>query len=165
MSAPLKCPETVRLCRAGDEKPLFDLCMTAFGDNGWGGCDAAAVRSVISRAIKGEVVMAVIPGPDRLEAVAGFQPSKLWYGDEASWFWTELLVFVHPLHRRSRHFSKLMQFTGWFAHIADAPVLISVMPKISFEAKQRVFSRYGKFVTATYSFGDGEFRYMKKEAA
>lgn len=166
MAAPPTCPPGIRLVRPGDERAVFDLMMLAFQENGWGNCDPTEVRAVIAKAIAGQLfVIGVIPGPDGLEAVIGFQPARCWYADSNSWWYSELLVYVHPEHRRSRHFATLMRFTKWFEHIAQAPVLISVMPRDDFERKQKAFSRHGKLVTATFLIGSGEFRYAQAEAA
>jgi|KBSMisStandDraft_5_1062788.scaffolds.fasta_scaffold00041_36 hypothetical protein len=159
-------PPGIRLVQPGDERPLFDLCMEAYRENGWGGCDPTAVREVLGKAIAHDgMIMAVIPGPDRLEAVIGFQPARNWYGDAGSWYYVELLVFVHPLHRKSRHAVTLMRFAKWFEAIAEAPVLICSMPRGDAERKRRFFSRYGSLVTDVFMIGDGTFRYMKSEAA
>lgn len=168
MSAPPTCPVGIRLVRPGDERPVFDLCMEAFQENGWGGIDPQEVRAVIAKAIRGELfIIGVIPGPDGLEAVIGFQPARNWYGDAASWYYTELLVFVSKKHRRSRHAMTLLKFAQWFERVAAAPVLICLMAREGQQRKRKLLGRYGREVTNVFMIGDGTFRYAetKKEAA
>ncbi len=167
MRAPPTCPPGIRLARDGDQKPLFDLCMEAYSDNGWGGIDPVTVRDTIAKACRGETfAFGVIPGLDgRLEATLGLMPSRMWYGDQGSWWYSDMVIFVRKDCRRSRHFSKLMQFARWFEHIAQAPVLLSITPREDFERKHKAFSRYGRHLTSTFLIGSGQFRYMQQVAA
>lgn len=156
----------IRLVEAGDRERLFDLFCQAHRENGFGGMDARVVRDVIDRAIKRDnYVIAVVPGPNRIEAVIGLQPNRLWYGDDASWYWTELLVYTHPDYRRSRHAMKLLRFAQWFECEALAPVFVSLMPVEDFARKERLFARFGKKQAVTFLIGDGSFRYMQQAKA
>lgn len=166
MAAPPTCPPGIRLVRPGDERAVFDLMMLAFQENGWGGIDPTEVRAVIAKAIAGQLfVIGVILGPDGLEAVIGFQPARNWYGDAASWYFTELLVFVHPEHRHSRHATTLLRFAQWFEQVANAPVLICLMAREGQERKRKLLARYGRECTNVFMLGDGTFRYAQQEAA
>ncbi len=165
-ATPPTCPPGIRPIRPGDERGVFDLCMEAYRDNGWGGIDPTEVRSVIAKAIAGELfIIWIIPGPERIEAVIGFQPARNWYGDAASWYYQELVVFVHPSHRRSRHAATLLKFARWFEGVANAPVLICLMAREGQERKRKLLGRYGRECTNVFMIGDGTFRYAQAEAA
>ena len=160
-------PIGLRLAQPGDQKRLFDFCLTAHAENGFGGVDHAAVRRTIEAAVwRDNHVFGLIDGPDRIEAALGLQAQKLWYGGEGDWFWAELLLYVHPKHRRTRHAEKLFQFADWWSRHAAAPVLISLMPAERLGAKERLFARCGgKRIGATFIFGDPTFRYEAARAA
>ena len=155
----------MRLAQHSDTDRLFEICKVAYRENGFGGMDDAAVYETIDRGVRREgVVFGLIDGPDRIEAVLGLQPNKLWYGGDNDWYWSELLFFVHPLHRRSRHAQTLFKFAAWWERHFQAPVVISVFPTERLEAKEDLFARYAKRVGSTWLFGDGVFRAVTKAA-
>jgi hypothetical protein len=155
-------PAGLRLTQQGDEEALFDLCETAYRENGFGHRDETAVRAVIDHAIARKTyVFGVIPGTNDIpiEATLGLQPSKLWYGTDQDWYWSELLFYVHPACRRSgHHATALFQFAAWWERATRTPVVISVFPTERLESKERLFSRYAQRVGSTWLFGDGQFR-------
>lgn len=158
-------PDGLRLAQPGDQKRLFDFCLTAYAENGFGGIDHGEVRRVIEAVVwRDNCVFGIIDGPEKIEAGLGLLATKLWYGGEGDWFWSELLLYVHPQHRRSRHAAKLLQFADWWSRHSAAPVSISLTPADRLVAKERLFSRYGKRVGATFLIGDPTFRYMARAA-
>lgn len=159
-------PDGLRLAQPGDQKRLFDFCLTAHAENGFGGVDHAEVRKAIEAAVwRNNSFFGVIPGPDRIEAALGLQATKLWYGGIGDWFLSEMLLYVHPLHRKTRHAEKLFQFAGWMARHAGMPVVISLMPVERLGAKEKLFERHGgKRIGATFVFGEPTFRYMAEAA-
>jgi GNAT superfamily N-acetyltransferase len=159
-------PAGLRLAQHNDTQRLFDICKAAYRENGFGGMDDAAVYEVIDRAIRREgFIFALIDGPDRIEAVLGLQPCKMWYGGDNDWYWCELLFYVHPLHRRSRHAFKLFEFARWWERHFRTPVVISVFPTERLEGKEALFERYTtRRVGSFYLVGDGIFHTMPKVA-
>src|SRR6185312_12189065 len=127
LEAPCPFPVGVRMAHDGDEAALFRVFLDAYKDNGWGGIDLDLVAEVARRACHGDTyIAAVVAGPDRLEAVIGLQPAKMWYGDAASWYWSDLLFYVHPKHRRSRHYARLFEFARWWEQKTAMPVVLGV---------------------------------------
>jgi hypothetical protein len=158
-------PAGLRLAQPTDADRLFDLCMAAYWEGGFGGRDDTVVRAVIARALNRESgVFGIIDGPDRIEAMLGLEPAKMWYGSDADWYWHDLTFFVHPLHRRSRHAITLFKFACWWERHIRMPVVLGVFPTTELELKEAMFERYGKRVGSMYLIGDGIFRTQTKVA-
>ncbi len=149
-------PKGVRLIQPGDENRVFDLCYTAHADNGWGLMDEETVKDTLRKAFyPSGVAIAIIDGPERVEAVIGLQLIKPWYGttEDVNWYWSDLLCYVHPLHRRSRHAAKLLQFARWWAQHRH-PAVLGILPKDGdLERKEKLFGRYGKRIGSIFLFG------------
>lgn len=159
-SAPL--PAGLRIACPGDQGRLFSIFHAAWRENGFGGFNAPEVRRVLDAACQGsEFVIGLIDGADRIEAVLGLMPTKPWYGGDADWFWTELMFFVHPEHRRSHHAQTLFAFADWFERHSLVPVVISVFPTERLAAKERLFARHARPAGAIYLIGDGVWRNAK----
>lgn len=149
-------PDGVRTIRAGDERRVFELCCIGHGENGWGMMDEETVRATIQKALSPSgIVMAIVDGPERVEALIGLQLVKPWYCsiDDENWHWSDLLFYVHPLHRRSRHAAKLLQFAGWWAQHKH-PVVLGMLPKDGLDRKEKLFGRYGKRIGSLFLFGN-----------
>jgi len=145
----------LRLARPEDEGRLLDICLEAYRENGFGGLDEDNVRAIIASACRGDTyVMALIDGPHCIEAVVGLQPARSWFGDDASWFWTDTLAYVRPEFRKSRHAVKLMKFLQWFSQQTGQCILFNVMPREGFERKVAFFARFGKIAGVTIKIGD-----------
>jgi hypothetical protein len=130
---------------------LFDIFMEAHRLGGWMNVNEDIVRDVIARATRRDTfAIAVIPGPTCVEGVIAFQPVRQWYGNQDSWYWSELLLFVRVEYRKSRHAWKLLQFAKWFQHAVNAPVMVSLMPKEDFDRKERLLGRFGKRVASSF---------------
>lgn len=147
-------PEGMRLASPGDERRIFDLFVMAHAENGWGDLDVKIVEDQIAKACAREgVVIALIDGPERMEAAIGMHPCKAaWYNSDAAanWHWADLLIYVHPLHRRSRHAAKLFQFALWWEQEIKMPVILGLLPRGQFEEKEKLFKRYGTRVGSAF---------------
>ena len=155
-------PAGLRLAQQGDQERLFDIFYTAYRENGYGGLDDIIVRDVIDKICHAETyACGLIDGAERIEAVLGLQPARLWYGDQNSWYWNELLFYVHPKHRQTRHAIKLFQFARWWERAVQAPVIINIFPTQRLKEKEHLFERYARPAGATYIIGNGEFRSLK----
>lgn len=157
----------MRLARPGDQSRLFDLCRTAFLSNdGFGGVDEARAREQIERAcFMDPFVWGVIDGPERIEGVLGLEPCRTWYGGDDSWYWIDMILYVHPDHRAGRAGSRLLAFGEWFASVCKAPVIVGLMPQARMDAKINLFGRHGRQIGATFLLGEGRFAYANGEAA
>ena len=147
-------PSGMRLAAVGDEKRIFDFFVIAHAENGWGDLDTKVVWDVINRACKTDgITIAIIDGPERIEALIGLHPVKAaWYNSDAypNWHWADLLIYVHPLHRRTRHALKLLQFAKWWEAHVDMPVILGLLPHERFAEKEKLFSRYGKRIGSAF---------------
>lgn len=57
-------------------------------------------------------ITAVIDGPEKQPvAVCIIHPFQWWWSQ--GWYWFEIVLFVHPDHRKSRHMDDLLQFEKW----------------------------------------------------
>ena len=149
-------PTGLRVARKGDEDRLYALFCTAHAENGHGDIDPIAVKAAIERGCIGAgIVIALAEGPERIEAAIGLHPEKRWYctNDPKNYYNTDLLIYVHPLHRRSRHAVKLFQFAQWWEQETGVPVILGLMPRDDFEDKERLFERFGRKVGALYMIG------------
>ena len=152
-------PSGLRPAQPGDEARLYALFVTAHAENGHGDIDHEAVKSVIARICRGENSIAgIVDGPDRIEAAIALHPEKRWYSTDApeNWYHTDLLIYVHPLHRRSRHAVKLFQFAKWWEAETHMPVVLGLMPKDDLEEKDHLFARFGRRVGSLYLIGGDE---------
>jgi|SRR6185437_6981815 len=150
-------PEGVRIAIAGDEARVFDLCVMAHAENGFGRMDELIVREFIRQATHREnCIIAIIDGPEHIEAMLGLRPLKLWYSlnEPDSYYWSDLFFFVHPLHRQSRHAAKLFRFAQWWEGEIHAPVILELLPREDFEQKDKLFARFGKRIGGAYAIGD-----------
>lgn len=159
-------PKDVRIAIPGDERRVFDLCAIAHAENGWGTMDADVVRATISAAVLRKAgIFAIIDGPERVEAVLGLHLVKPWYcaaDVPGNWYWTELLFFVHPLHRRSRHAARLLQFAKWWEQEIKEPVALTLLPRDDLQEKEKLFGRHAQRVGSVYLLGDAPAFHVSK---
>ena len=159
-------PLGLRLAQQGDEGRLFDIFFRAYRENGFGGIDTDIVRMVIGMACKHEkYVIGLIDGSTEIEAVLGLQLEKSWYGDEDSWGWKDLMFYVRPEYRKTRHAIKLFRFASWWEKHIRMPVLLSIFPCEDLEGKEHLFGRYAKRAGGLYLVGDGTFHPRPAESA
>jgi hypothetical protein len=152
----MKFPDGLRMARKGDEDRIFALFAIAHAENGYGDLDEAKVKEVIARGCVGDrVVIALAEGPERIEAAIGLHPQRQWYTTDApgNWYHSDLLLYVHPLHRRSRHAARLFQFAQWWESETKMPVVLGLMPKDDLPEKEKLFERFGRRVGALFMIG------------
>jgi len=152
----MKFPDGIRLARQGDEQRLFAIFCVAHAEQGYGTMDEDVVRGKIALGCQGKgVIIGLVDGPERIEAVIGLTTEKPWYcaNVKENWYSTDLLIYVHPLHRRSRHARKLFRFAEWFENETKIPMILGLMPKDDFEEKERLFERHAKKVGVLYKIG------------
>ncbi len=159
-------PRGERLARDGDQARIMTLFKLAHRENGWGGMDEAHVADVIDKAANGQggYVIAIADGQDEIEAVIGLTLTRIWYNTDEDWFWAELIVYVHPAHRRgTRHAVALMQFAQWWAKATGQPVIINMAPVEGFARKARFFGLFGTPFSMGFSVGRPLRRVSREE--
>ena len=154
LPAPTNFPAGIRLAQPGDQDELFHLLSMAHAENGFGEMDSNVVSTVIQSAVDGKrIVMAVVPGPKGIEAVIGLQPDKPWQTKpQSGWHYSDLLTYVRPDCRRSRHFFKLMAFADWWANHSGIPVILHVVAKERLGPKLKAFGRHATQIGGSFRF-------------
>lgn len=112
-------PASVRIATEADEPAIMELLLADVAEN------AARIAVVDPDRILMHVqlgtrlaggITAVIDGPaGKPVAVCVLYPQQWWWSRE--WYFQEVVNFVHPEHRKSRHIHDLIAFERW---IADA---------------------------------------------
>ena len=153
-------PDGVRIARQGDEARLWDICMAAFENNGLGRLDPDAVHATIAKGCEQRdgVVFAVIEEDGRAEAVLGLVWTKLWYS--ADWYWSDLLLFVRPEHRGTKHAVTLVRFARWWATVTDMHVELGIASLDDLERKEKFLGRHATRMGSFYVINphDGDDR-------
>ena len=103
-------PSNVVLAKPGDESKIFDFFVLAQQDNGFFPISSKKVIDVIMRGCRNEFasIGLIKDHLGNIEAASGICMENAWYSDV--YFLSELLNFVHPDHRKSRHAQALMKF-------------------------------------------------------
>lgn len=145
-------PAGLRPANRGDEQAVFDLCIAAWKDNGLAGLSELKVWQLIHRVIgQQHGVIAIAPGPERIEAGVCLDAMSEWYSDD--WQYWERFLFVHPAHRRAGHEKRLFRFMQWWAQESGAPVIFGVASEKRTAAKTRLYARYGRPLGAMFVTG------------
>lgn len=154
-------PKNVRLAGKNDDKRILDLCIFAHAEAGIGKLCIPEVSACIAKACNQEAgfVIAIVDGPERVEAMLLLHLDRFWYADPddpMSYYYTDKMFYVHPLHRRSRHAIRLMQFAHWWEERTDPPmaVVLTLWPTARFEEKEKFFSRHGSKVASSFAMGE-----------
>src|SRR4051794_23816185 len=109
----MQLPKGVRLAGPSDVERLCDFCWVSHADNGLFPLAPAKVVELLKRACwrpndRPPAVIALIDGPDRIEAAVCLDAMTHWYSND--WLYVDRFLYVHPAHRRSRHAFRLLQF-------------------------------------------------------
>lgn len=115
MSGPTKRPAGVRVATKDDEKACLDLLTLDIGQNGAhiAPMDEEKILAHIQTATRGRGgIIGVIDGPEaKPVAIVVLMPFQWWWSQ--GWYLQELVNFVHPEHRKSRHVDDLLDFAKW----------------------------------------------------
>lgn len=150
---PREFPVGVRLARPTDRFQLYDLARMAHRESGYGELDETTIQDIINRGCLGKgCVFAVIEGPGRIEATIGLRLEKRWYVTDAAenWHHQDILFFVHPDHRNSRHAAALFNFASWWEQETKMPVVLGVTFSSDAAARERLYSRIGRKIGALF---------------
>lgn len=146
----------VRFAVPADEDGLFEILTLAHADNGLFTMDEGKVRDMIRRATERTGGMiGVIAGPERIEGVIMMIMSNYWYTNDTHL--EELANFVHPLHRRSTHAKRLLEFAKWcqrgLSKDINIPLLVGILTLHKLEPKMRLYQRMLPQVGAVFQCG------------
>ena len=80
---------------------------------------------------------------------------RSWYCTDApqNWYHTERLLYVHPLHRRTRHAAKLFLFARWWSEQTGLPVLLGLMPRRDLNRKADFYRRHAMPIGGLFLVG------------
>lgn len=131
---------TVRLATSADEAGLIELCRLMHGENGLFQMSEAKVRARVQNSFRREGGAIGVIGPhDDICAAVMLELAQLWYTDD--WHVADLMVFVHPEHRRSNCIKALIDFARTTAVGIGLPMLSGVVSNTRTEAKVRLYQR------------------------
>lgn len=157
----------VKLARPGEEAKIFDFFVLAQQDNGFFPISSRKVIEVIMRACRNEGASIGLIKDEKgnIEAAAGCTLECAWYSEV--YFLSDLLNFVHPDHRRSKHADALLKFQKDTSNLLSAalgynvPVIPGILTRNRLEPKIRKFQREFQQVGALFIYNGGD--YMKKD--
>lgn len=107
-------PESMRVATPQDEQAIYGLMLMAHRENGhqFAPLSPKRVEAQIQAATLGKGnMLGVIDGPDGPVAMTLLTPCQWWWSE--AFFISDLVQFVHPAHRRSRHADDLLRFEKW----------------------------------------------------
>lgn len=110
-------PEGVRIAGPQDEAAILDLLLMDLRENAEhiAPLDEEKILENIRAGTRQRGgIVAVIDGPGKVPvAVTIMHPCQWWWSQ--GWYFFEIVMFVHPEHRKSRHVDDLLQFERWAA--------------------------------------------------
>lgn len=130
----------VRLATPADEPGIMNLCRLMHAENGLFTLSETKVRDRFQRAFThAGGVIGVIDGERELRAAVMLDLGQLWYTDD--WHVADLMVFVHPDHRKSDCVDALISFARVTADGIGLPMLSGVFSNVRTKAKVRLYQR------------------------
>lgn len=159
-------PSVVRLIRKGDEVAVFDAIILAHGDNGIFPVSAKKVIALIDAAVSEDStsgykpIVGIIEGVKGIEALTILTLDQMPYSD--TWFLSELINFVHPDYRKSKHVHALMDFQMQFAQKmsktigTNVALITGIITRKRLEPKMRLFQRKYMQIGALFVYNLGK---------
>lgn len=162
-------PSIVHLARPGEEAKIFDFFVMSHSDNGFFPISAKKVIDVIMRACRHEMASIGLIKDEKgnIEAATGVTLESTWYSDV--YFLSEMINFVHPNHRKSRHIQALLRFQKDTADILSKtlgysiPIIPGILTRERLEQKMRLFQREFQQVGALFIYEPKGSTYMKPD--
>lgn len=115
MSGPTERPVSVRIATESDEQACLELLMLDLAANAGhiAPLDEEKVLATIQTGTRRRGgCVGVIDGPDsKPVALVVLVPYQWWFSN--GWYYQEVVNFVHPDHRKSRHVDDLLDFSKW----------------------------------------------------
>lgn len=145
----------MRLARPSDIPRLMDFVRDGHHDSALFPLAEDKVREVIERGChhpsNPPCVIAIIDGPDRIEAAVCLDSVQPWYSDQ--WLWADRFIQVHYKHRHSRHVFKLMRFVKWWQERTGHIVTFGIETRVDLARKYRFYRRYAPCLGAAFALG------------
>ncbi len=109
-----KRPASVKLATMEDESAVFNLVMVALKEEAIGVAPIDPVRvleHIVSATRQKGGLMGIVHADGAVVGLTLMLPTRWWWSRQ--YHLQELLTFVHPDHRKSRHADDLLQFNKW----------------------------------------------------
>ena len=164
-------PSTIRKATPFDAPEIWRMFLQLHRENGLFTLDPVKVTSFMDRAIHPERIAAWDTGPraqigvigpqGRLEAVVFILISTFWYSSD--FHLEELLVYVDPECRKSRH---AVACVAWMKGLADelkVPLITGIISKERTAAKIRLYDRMLPRIGAFYLYPKIDVELIKPE--
>jgi hypothetical protein len=114
-SGPTEKPDTVRIAGPQDEEAILDLIIDDLKANAEHIApidDSKVMEHIRSGTRRRGGIVAVIDGPGKVPVAVTILVPCQWHWSQG-WFYQELVNYVHPDHRKSRHIDDLLNFSRW----------------------------------------------------
>lgn len=154
----------VRHATPADADAVFDILVAAHADNGVFSLDPERVRATIhhltehpidpntGKALDPLGLIAIIDAPKGgIAGIVILTLSRYWFSDE--WLLDELVNFVRPEHRKSRHAQALINFAKETADRFGVPLNMTVLSTKRTAAKLKLYGRQMRQVGGSFMHG------------
>lgn len=142
--APTERPVNVRVGHPEDYKLVLDLCLLLNLENASAPLRADQLDEVIRAGLAhNNGVILIVNDPDGKPVGCACLALDQW-DYSLSWHYSEMWVFVHPLHRKGSYAKDILQFCKWWAEQTGLPVTMGIMSRKRTKAKLRLYSRHLK---------------------
>ena len=168
----MTCVSAIRKATPFDAPEIWRLFLQVHRENGLFTIDPSKVTGLLDRALHPERIPAWDTGPraqigvigpyGRLEALVFLLISSFWYSSELHL--EELLVYVDPECRKSRH---AIVCIDWMKKLADElkiPLLTGIISKDRTAAKIRLYDRQLPRIGAFYLYPRTDIELIKPES-
>lgn len=164
-------PSVIRKATPLDAPEIWRLFLQTHRENGIFPLAPQKVTHFLDRAIHPERIPSYDTGPraqigvvgpqGRLEAIVFILISSFWYSEELHL--EELLVYVDPEHRKSRHAQACI---GWMKALSDQlqiPLITGIISKERTASKIRLYDRQLPRIGAFYMYPKEDMELVKPE--
>lgn len=146
----------VRLATEADEEALMAHIRIGYADNGFGTFSERRVQEYIRHATRGQGgIIGVIDGPSGFEASICLFLDQFFYSED--WILRERWIFVHPDHRKKKHFDRLIDYArACQAKMSEGgpfmPLVCGIATKTRVMAKIKLWSTKFPVVGANFAW-------------
>lgn len=165
-------PSVVRKATPFDAPEIWRLFLQTHRENGLFSLAPQKVTSFMDRALHPERISPQDTGPraqigvigpqGRLEAVVFILLSSFWYSEEIHL--EELLVYVDPEHRVSRHAQACISWMKALSDQLQVPLITGIISKERTAAKIRLYDRQLPRIGAFYMYPKDDIELIKPES-
>jgi GNAT superfamily N-acetyltransferase len=154
-------PSTVRIAKPEDKIEIWRLFMLGYQENAQFRISPQKVNFFLDRALNPNAIHPLDDGPrgaigvigevGSLEGLAFVIFGNYWYSDERHL--EELIVYVDPAHRRSRHAHALVNWMKFQSDLTGLPLVTGIISTERTEAKVALYERLLPKVGAFFLYG------------